>query len=49
VDVRFSSPVYPGDTITTEIWRDSAGLASFRARVAERDTVVINNGYAEYE
>jgi acyl dehydratase len=49
LDVRFSSPVRPGDTITTEIWRDAPGKISFRARVAERDTVVINNGYAEYE
>jgi acyl dehydratase len=49
LDVRFSSPVFPGDTITTEIWREGPGKVSFRARVAERDTVVINNGYAEYE
>ena len=49
LDVRFSSPVYPGETIVTEIWRDAPGKASFRARVAERDVVVINNGYAEYE
>ncbi|MEZ5842374.1 MAG: MaoC/PaaZ C-terminal domain-containing protein [Hyphomicrobiaceae bacterium] len=38
--LRFSAPVYPGETIVTEIWRDG----SFRARVAERDVVVINNG-----
>lgn len=50
LDVRFSSPVYPGETITTDIWRDGAGKASFRARISGRDDVVIiNNGYAEYE
>jgi acyl dehydratase len=49
LDVRFSSPVFPGDTIVTEIWKDAAGKASFRARAAERDVVVINNGYAEFE
>jgi len=43
--VRFSSPVYPGETIRTEIWRDGA-TASFRARVLERDVVVLNNGLA---
>lgn len=48
-DVRFSSVVYPGETITTEIWRDGDGKASFRALVADRETVVINNGYAEFE
>jgi acyl dehydratase len=49
MDVRFSSPVYPGESITTEIWREGAGRASFRSVVLARDTVVLNNGYAEYE
>jgi acyl dehydratase len=49
LDVRFSSPVYPGETVVTEIWHEAEGKISFRARVAERDSVVINNGYAEYE
>lgn len=43
---RFSAPVYPGETIRTEMWRDG-GLASFRARVVERDVVAIDNGRAE--
>ena len=42
---RFSAPVYPGETIRTEMWRDGATL-SFRARVFERDVVAINNGRA---
>jgi acyl dehydratase len=46
MQVRFSSPVYPGETIVTEIWHGDAGAVSFRARVAERDVVVINNGLA---
>ena len=44
--LRFSSPVYPGETIRTEIWRDDNGV-SFRALVVERDIVVLNNGRAE--
>jgi len=48
LDVRFSAPVYPGETIRTEIWNDSPGRASFRARVMERDLVVLNNGLVEY-
>ena len=44
--LRFSAPVYPGETIRTEIWRDGA-VVSFRARAAERDAVVLNNGRAE--
>ena len=43
--LRFSAPVYPGETIRTEIWRDDSGV-SFRARVPARDVVVLNNGYA---
>jgi acyl dehydratase len=43
---RFSAPVFPGETIRTEIWRD-ADVVSFRARVVERDAVAINNGRAE--
>ncbi|KZD08967.1 MaoC family dehydratase [Oceanibaculum pacificum] len=44
LDLRFSSPVFPGETIRTEIWRSGA----FRARVVERDMVVVNNGKAEF-
>ncbi|HZD92065.1 MAG TPA: MaoC/PaaZ C-terminal domain-containing protein [Pseudolabrys sp.] len=43
---RFSAPVYPGETIRTEIWRDG-GIVSFRARVVERDVVAIDHGRAE--
>ena len=43
--LRFSAPVYPGETIRTEMWRDG-DTVSFRARVAERDVVVLNNGRA---
>jgi len=41
--VRFSAPVYPGETIRTEMWSDGA-VVSFRARVLERDAIVLNNG-----
>ena len=43
---RFSAPVYPGETIRTEIWRDG-DVVSFRTRVVERDVIAINNGRAE--
>ena len=42
--LRFSAPVYPGETIRTEIWRDGNEIA-FRCRSVEQDKVVINNGY----
>lgn len=43
--LRFSSPVYPGETISTDLWRDGYEV-SFRSRVAARDAVVLNNGRA---
>jgi acyl dehydratase len=43
---RFSAPVFPGETLRTEMWRDGATV-SFRAKVAERDVIAVNNGRAE--
>ena len=45
LDVRFSAPVYPGETIRTEMWRDGK-VVSFRSTVLERDLMVLNNGKA---
>lgn len=45
LQLRFSAPVYPGETIRTEMWREGREI-SFRARVVERDIVVLNNGLA---
>ncbi len=42
-DVRFSAPVYPGETQVVEMWRDG-NVISFRVRIKERDVVSINNG-----
>ena len=43
---RFSSPVYPGETIRTEMWRDG-NVVSFRSTVPARGVTVLNNGRAE--
>lgn len=40
---RFTAPVYPGESLTTDIWRDGS-LWSFRTRVVARDLVVLGNG-----
>jgi acyl dehydratase len=40
VALRFSQPVFPGETIRTEIWADGR----FQARALERDALVATNG-----
>lgn len=42
-DVRFSSPVFPGETQIVEMWKDGK-VISFRVRLKERGVVSINNG-----
>ncbi|MEE8427599.1 MAG: MaoC/PaaZ C-terminal domain-containing protein [Woeseiaceae bacterium] len=42
-DARFSAPVLPGDTITTDMWQDG-NIVSFQCSVKARDSVVIRNG-----
>lgn len=46
INLRFTAPVYPGETLRTEMWI-ADGLIRFRARVLERDLVVLSNGVAE--
>jgi acyl dehydratase len=48
MDARFSKPVFPGETIRTDIWHEGEGKAAFRATALERDVVVMNNGYVEF-
>lgn len=48
LDARFASPVFPGETIETIIWREGEGCAAFRSTAKERGVVVLNNGYVEF-
>ena len=48
IAVRFSSPVYPGETLVTELWQDG-GRVQFRVRVKERDRIVLSHGVAELD
>ena len=48
VQVRFSRPVFPGETIVTEMWDSGDGKVLFQARTAERpDNVAISNAVVE--
>lgn len=42
-DARFSAPVYPGDTLVTDMWQDR-NIVSFRCSVKARNSIVLSNG-----
>lgn len=44
--VRFSSPVFPGETITVDLWKDGKNV-SFEARIKARNVTVVKNGLTE--
>lgn len=48
-DGRFSAPVFPGETITVDLWREGQGEAAYAARIAERGVTVISNGRFLYD
>lgn len=45
LDVRFSAPVYPGETVQFKFWKEESDVR-FQAFVPERDVMVLNNGRA---
>jgi acyl dehydratase len=45
IEARFSKPVFPGETIRTEIWPQGERVA-FQCRVVARDAIVLSNGLA---
>jgi acyl dehydratase len=48
LSVRFSAPVYPGETIRVEMWKNRTDGCSFRCRALERDVIVLNHGTADF-
>ena len=49
MNVRFATPVYPGETLRIEAWHTETGTAAFRCLIKERNVVAINNGRFDYE
>ena len=52
VAARFSAPVFPGETLTTSIWRTESGRAVYRTEAAGPDgsnaRIVLDDGVAHY-
>lgn len=44
MDCRFSAPVYPGETLRTEVWNEAEGIY-FRVSIDGRDAHAIDNGF----
>lgn len=49
LNLRFAAPMYPGETLQIEVWNEGPGQAAFRARAVERDILILNNGYVEFD
>ena len=45
--MRFTAPVYPGESVLFQIWRASSQRLHLRARIAAREVVVLNSGLIE--
>ncbi|MDD4866371.1 MAG: MaoC family dehydratase, partial [Mycobacterium sp.] len=52
IEARFTAPVFPGETLTTLIWRTEPGMAVFRTEASAPDgsnnRVVLDDGAVEY-
>lgn len=47
VAARFTAPVFPGDRLRFQLWRQPQGVVHLCARVDGRDAVVLDNGVVE--
>jgi acyl dehydratase len=48
LDVRFTGPLYPGETLRLDLWQRGPGEVQFRALCAERSTPVMDFGHFKH-
>ena len=48
IKVRFSGSVFPGETLKTEMWKQTDTQVIFRTTVVERGVVVVSNAAIEF-
>jgi 3-hydroxyacyl-CoA dehydrogenase/3a,7a,12a-trihydroxy-5b-cholest-24-enoyl-CoA hydratase len=48
IRVRFAGSVFPGETLVTRMWKESANRVVFETSVKEREAIVIKNAVAEF-
>ncbi|WP_434417737.1 SDR family NAD(P)-dependent oxidoreductase [Nannocystis pusilla] len=48
IKVRFSESVFPGETLVTEMWKESDNRVILRCRLKERDKVVLSQAAIEF-
>ncbi|XP_049849024.1 peroxisomal multifunctional enzyme type 2-like isoform X2 [Schistocerca gregaria] len=46
IKVRFSKPVFPGETLQTEMWEVSSDLVAFQVRILNRNELALTNCFA---
>jgi acyl dehydratase len=46
LDARFAAPVYPGETLRIDMWRDEDGAILFEVAIPERKVVALRGGRA---
>jgi acyl dehydratase len=48
IEVRFTGPIFPGETICINVWKVGPEQALFNASAVERNAMILDHGFAEF-